>query len=257
MEPIPPFITPPWRQGPEIRINKDAETARRWHDKENATNRNISIYIDSSRIDSRIGAAAVCPPSSTSAAAIWSIAKAEGRTGAYILEEIARQVQDLQDKGRPVQVRWVPAHVGIPGNEAADRAAKAATGWGEDGTRDNPPRHPLSCTHSGQRYEGNVKRRQRYRGGRDGEEKPRAERPSRTRQHPQRRYSSYTKTLRRGKAPCSYSFLYSRNVPVAHVLHCRKHKDLRTILNKPRLATKAIKFIVQTQILGQFRITDA
>lgn len=38
-------------------------------------------------------------------AAIWSLAKAEGRSGAYILEEIARQVQRLQDAGRPVTVR--------------------------------------------------------------------------------------------------------------------------------------------------------
>ncbi|KAF2254520.1 hypothetical protein BU26DRAFT_409944, partial [Trematosphaeria pertusa] len=52
--------------------------------------RNVAIYTDNQ-------------------AAIWSITKAEGRTGAYILEEIARQIQDLQDRGRPVQVRWVPA----------------------------------------------------------------------------------------------------------------------------------------------------
>ncbi|OAL42734.1 hypothetical protein IQ07DRAFT_606438 [Pyrenochaeta sp. DS3sAY3a] len=43
----------------------------------------------------------------------WSIAKAEGGSGAYILEEIARQVLELQDLGRPVTVRWIPAHVEI------------------------------------------------------------------------------------------------------------------------------------------------
>jgi ribonuclease HI len=46
--------------------------------------------------------------------AIWSIAKAEGRSGAYILHELARRVQELQDKGLSVIVRWMPAHVGIP-----------------------------------------------------------------------------------------------------------------------------------------------
>jgi ribonuclease HI len=61
-------------------------------------------------------------------AAIWSIAKAKGRSGAYILAEIAQQVLELQNKGYSVTVRWISAHVGIPGNEAADQAAKEATG---------------------------------------------------------------------------------------------------------------------------------
>lgn len=38
-------------------------------------------------------------------AAIWSIAKAEGRSGAYILANIAQQVPELQDKGYSVTVR--------------------------------------------------------------------------------------------------------------------------------------------------------
>jgi ribonuclease HI len=66
-------------------------------------------------------------------ASIWSVAKAEGRLGAYILADIAQQVLDLQNKGYSVTVRWIPAHVGILGNEAADLAAKEATGWREDG----------------------------------------------------------------------------------------------------------------------------
>jgi hypothetical protein len=65
-------------------------------------------------------------------AAIWSVAKAEGRSGAYILEEIARQVQWLQDRGRTVTVRWISAHVRIPGNQATDVAAKESTGWRAD-----------------------------------------------------------------------------------------------------------------------------
>jgi hypothetical protein len=38
-------------------------------------------------------------------AAIWSIAKAEGRSGAYILAEMAQQVLELQNKGYSVTVR--------------------------------------------------------------------------------------------------------------------------------------------------------
>lgn len=77
-------------------------------------------------------------------ATIWSAAKAEGRSGAYILADIAERVKTLQDIGRPVTIRWIPAHTDIPGNETVDRAAKEAAGWREDGRRhppaDAPPR---------------------------------------------------------------------------------------------------------------------
>ncbi|KAF1923272.1 uncharacterized protein M421DRAFT_327637 [Didymella exigua CBS 183.55] len=51
----------------------------------NGARRDIAIYTDNQ-------------------ATIWSIAKAEGRSGAYILADIARQAQELQDKGRTVTV---------------------------------------------------------------------------------------------------------------------------------------------------------
>ncbi|KAJ6267517.1 hypothetical protein PSV08DRAFT_186678 [Bipolaris maydis] len=84
-------------------------------------------------------------------AAIWSVAKAEGRSGAYILADIPEQVKTLQDIDRPVTIRWIPAQTGIPGNEVADRAAKEATGWREDGRRhppaEAPPRlYPIKST---------------------------------------------------------------------------------------------------------------
>jgi ribonuclease HI len=89
----------------------------------NGARRDIAIYTDNQ-------------------AAIWSIAKAEGQLGAYILADIARQVQELQNQGRTVTVRWIPAHVGIPGNEAVDKAAKEATGWREHGRRSSPADAP-------------------------------------------------------------------------------------------------------------------
>ena len=36
-------------------------------------------------------------------------------------------ISELQEKGKEVTLVWVPAHVGIPGNEQADALAKAAT----------------------------------------------------------------------------------------------------------------------------------
>lgn len=188
-EPIPAFITPPWQRGPHTYIDSDADKARERHDREDATDKSLSIYTDGSGIEGEIGSAAVCPSiqqtrsvhmgSDTlstvyaaelqgislalqiaqdyvdesgerrqiaiytdNQAAIWSIAKAEGRSGAYILADIAQQVLELQDKGYSVTVRWIQAHVGVPGNEAADQAAKEATGWRGNGRRQQPADPP-------------------------------------------------------------------------------------------------------------------
>ncbi|KDN71119.1 putative zinc knuckle, partial [Colletotrichum sublineola] len=62
-------------------------------------------------------------------AAIRSSAKPKGKSGAYLLKIIADKTQALREQGLDVEIRWVPAHIGIQGNEAADVAAKEATGW--------------------------------------------------------------------------------------------------------------------------------
>lgn len=337
-EPIPAFMTPPWRRGPATHIEHNAEKARQRHDDNNDTGRCLSIYTDGSGIDGEIGAAAVClltrqtravymGPNTVSTvyaaelqgislalqiaqeyveqggrrrniaiytdnqAAIWSIAKAEGRSGAYILEEIADQVQRLQDRGRPVTVRWIPAHVGIPGNEAADRAAKEATGWRDDGRRHPPaaapPKlHPLKSTLRrwckrqteeawAAQWKTEAKGRATYR------HTPRpTKKVLQLHEGLSKRESALLVQLRTEKIGFN-DFLFSRSVPgvnsprcgcgerrqtVAHILlHCRTYRDLRNqvfgnlsgrnnlraILNKPQLATKAIQFVEQTQILGQ------
>ncbi|KAH6044453.1 hypothetical protein HBI67_247390 [Parastagonospora nodorum] len=343
-EPIPPFMTTPWREGPATHIEATAEKARNRHDIENDSGRCLSIYTDGSGIDGETGAAAVCPliqetravhmgattvstvyaaelqgislalqiaeqyverggkrrdiaVYTDNQAAIWSITKAEGRSGAYILEEIARQVQRLQDKGRPVTVRWIPAHVGIPGNEAADIAAKEATGWRADGRRQPPAEAPPKlfplkstlrrwCKTQAERtwadsWRANTKGRATHR---------LTPRPTKKvlqlYQGLSKRESALLVQMRTEKIGLN-DFLFNRRVPevisprcacgerrqtAAHILlRCGIYKDLRdqvfgnlsgrhnlrAVLNKPQLATKAIEFIEQTQILRQVGIRDA
>ncbi|XP_071528206.1 uncharacterized protein [Panulirus ornatus] len=44
-----------------------------------------------------------------------------------LVTSILAQLQELQRKGRPVTIHWIPSHEEIEGNETADEAAKAAT----------------------------------------------------------------------------------------------------------------------------------
>ena len=224
-------------------------------------------------------------------AAIWSIAKTEGRTGAYILEEIARQVQQLQRDGRTVTVRWIPAHVGIAGNESADIAAKKATGWRPGGRRRQPADTPqrLHPTRSTLRKLCKIQIRIAWATRWKNEETGRAtyrhtstptKKVLQLHEGLSKRESSLLVQLRTGKIGLN-DFLFTRKVPditspncpcgerrqtVAHVLlQCVTYKDirnrifgnlsgrddLRKILSKPQLATKAIEYMEKTKILGQ------
>jgi hypothetical protein len=60
-------------------------------------------------------------------AAIRTFQTPTGGSGAYIVAEAILLIDKLQrDRGTRVEMRWVPAHTGIWGNEEADRAAKRA-----------------------------------------------------------------------------------------------------------------------------------
>ncbi|KAK4071132.1 hypothetical protein Purlil1_13494 [Purpureocillium lilacinum] len=328
-EQIDPFIAPPWWQGPQTYIEETAEEARKKHfapyykkkqpctytQTEAASTQTRSSYMGTEDV-STVYAGELQGISlaldiaqrdrgegyrrnkviiyTDNQAAIRSSAKPKGKPGAYLLKKIVFQTTALQEQKLPIEIRWVPAHAGVQGNEDADRAAKEATGWrerGAPGPRAEMPTELYSLrstrrtwTHKeahkawAARWAAETRGRTSYRY---------TPRPNKKvlRLHDglSKRQSALLVQLRTEKIGLK-DFLFNRRVPdatdancpcregrqtVSHVLlRCRKYRqlrrqelgplpgrhDLRDLLRERKAAAKAIKFMELTEILGQFRI---
>ncbi|KAG6979043.1 RNA-directed DNA polymerase from mobile element jockey [Fusarium oxysporum f. sp. conglutinans] len=229
-------------------------------------------------------------------AAIRPTAKPKGKSGAYLLRSIAKQIDELQLQGLNTEIRWVPVHIGIQGNEEADRAAKEATGWREGDltgpkAAESQQIYPLRSTMKTWSHKETITSWERdwiseTRGRASFRHTPK---PSRKvldlHDGLSKKHSALLTQLRAEKIGLK-DFLYNRKVPgissnkcpcgsdrqtVAPVLlRCRQHRqlrnqelgrlrgrnNLRNLLNERNAAAKAIKFIELTQILGQFQDRD-
>ena len=64
-----------------------------------------------------------------SQAAIRAVGSPKNKSGQHIVRRIVSAIDRIRQRGSTVEIHWVPAHIGLCGNEAADKSAKEATGW--------------------------------------------------------------------------------------------------------------------------------
>jgi ribonuclease HI len=227
-------------------------------------------------------------------AAISFSSKPKGKPGAYLLKAIAQITEELQQSGLPVEIRWIPAHTGIWGNEQADKAAKEATGWREGGATGPRAAEPAELwalrstlktwTHKHVHKAWQDKWANESRGRVCFRYTPKpTKKVLQLHTKLNKRQSALLIGLRTEKIATKH-FLFKQRVPgvtddrcpcgqgrqtVLHILlRCRQHRqlrdrelggipglsDLRKVLGERKAAAKAIRFMEQAGTLGHFGV---
>ncbi|KAJ4146858.1 hypothetical protein LMH87_001417 [Akanthomyces muscarius] len=177
-------------------------------------------------------------------AAIQALYNPKIPSGQYILVEAVRALDKLRSRGWDVQFRWVPAHIGITGNEAADRAAKEAAGFNATTKRHEPPsQEPDSLRILIATTKSTVRKTMKY------------------------EWDTAWQTAKHGRELFNLGCGQGRQTVRHILLECRnwveeRHKmwagkqpcaDLKRILCSSSTAVQAAKMIIRTGLLGQFQ----
>lgn len=79
-------------------------------------------------------------------AAIQAVGRPTCHSGQGIVKDILTRIRSLQRAGYGIEICWIPAHIGVPGNEAADREAKQASkSWNEHGLATERVTYTSAC----------------------------------------------------------------------------------------------------------------
>ncbi|KAJ8147650.1 hypothetical protein LV162_008857, partial [Aspergillus fumigatus] len=124
LEKIDPTPLAPWRTPAftEIDIEPDREKA-----KENASARQKAAGV--TKTQEALGTGREPATILTdSMSALQAIANSWNKSGQRIIQAILQSARELNTRGIPLHLQWVPGHCDDPGNDAADRLAKEAVG---------------------------------------------------------------------------------------------------------------------------------